>query len=262
MADVDIQGQTVDTAPVDAGQADLGSDNGQVEQTFHTYEDQVFKTPDELNEYLKSGTMRQKDYTQKTQSLAEERRKHENEKALWLRQQSDFDEKIKFYKDVDNFFKDHPKAFGEVQKMVNRGASGSDIREIVKQAIDEQVGPKLNEVEEYRKREMAKAEKAKYYEDLKKRYPDFDEQGVSTAYDELMTSPEANLGTLLEHIHFALKGRGTDPAKIQRETLDNLEKKSKAGIPSTKGASHSTGKKADGLTIKQLAEKHKRELGG
>jgi hypothetical protein len=277
MADVDIQGQAwnpgpwkdmhlqwfSDAEPVeepvdDSGQPGPGPDAGQVESPFHTWEDQTFKTPDELNEYLKTGTLRQKDYTQKTMSHAEAVKKFENDRATWLRQQEEFDEKVKFYKDVDNFFKANPKAFAEVQKMVRQGASGADIQEIVKQAIDEQVGPKLNEVEEYRKREMAKAERSRHFDELKKKYPDFDEAGVSEIYDELMNSPTANLGTLLEYLYFARKGKGTDPAKIQKDTLDNLERKSKAGIPSTKGASYSTEKKATNLTMKQLAEKLKR----
>jgi hypothetical protein len=260
MADVDIvpEGQEALGTP-DTG---IGSTAPEQEPFLKIDDTTAFNTPDEAIKAFKEGTARHSEHKQAMSALEEDRRRYENDKALWLRQQADFDEKIKFYKDVDNFFKSNPKAFSEVQKMVRQGASGADIQEIVKQAIDEQVGPKLNEVEEYRKREMAKAERSRYYEDLKKRYPDFDEQGVTKVYDELMTSPEANLGTLLEYIHFALKGRGTDPAKIQRDTLDNLEKKSKAGIPSGKGASHSAEKKANNLSIRQLAEKHKRELGG
>lgn len=258
MADVDIQGQPVAEEPV--GQPSDGIQEGQVEP-FHKYEDQVFKTPEELNEYLKTGTMRQKDYTQKTMSLSEERKAHENAKALWLRQQAEMDEKVKFYKDVDEFFKANPRAYAEVKKMVGQGASGSDIRAMISEAIEEKVGPKLSEMEEYKKQETAKAERARYFAELKKKYQDFDEEAVSKAYDQLM-SPESTLGTLYEHLYHANKGRSIDRSQIEKETLDGIEKKSKAGFPSAKGAVHSTEKKANDLTIRQLAEKHKREAGG
>jgi hypothetical protein len=258
MADVDIQGQPAVEDP--EGQPSSGIQEGQVEP-FHKYEDQVFKTPDELNEYLKTGTMRQKDYTQKTMSLAEERKAHENAKSLWLRQQAEMDEKVKFYKDVDEFFKANPRAYAEVKKLVGQGASRSDIGEMINQMFEEKVGPKLSKIEEFEKQENAKAERARHFAELKKKYPDFDEEAVSKSYDQLM-SPESTLGTLYEHLYHANRGRSIDPTQIQKETIDDLEKKSKSGFPSAKGAVHSTEKKANNLSIKQLAEKMKKEAGG
>jgi hypothetical protein len=252
MSDVDPKGQALETP--DLGQGDLGPGNGQVEEKpFHTYEDQVFKTPDDLNKFIKDGTFMRKDYTQKTQSLGDERRRYENERADWLRKQTEWDDKIKLYKQVDELFKANPQAFKTVQQMLRQGASGSDVQELINKAIEEKVGPKLSEFENYQKMEQVKQERNRHFETLKSQYPDLDEKAIQAEWDRLM-APESHMGTLMELIYHALKGKGINPAQIQKETIDNLEKKSKAGIPTTKGANFAGDKKTKAKNMHELTE--------
>ena len=253
----DIQGQVDDQAL--EGQPGTDTQEGQV-SPFYTYESQSFKDQNELTDYIKKGTMMHSDYTKKTQSLSEERRRHENEKSEWFRKQADWDDKIKLYKQADELFKANPQAFKTVQQMIRQGASGTDVQELVKKTIEETVGPKLNEFEEYQKREKAKAERDRYFGELKGKYPDFDDKPVQELYDSLM-SPDANMGTLAELLYFAQKGKGINPAQAQKEVLDNLKKKEGSGIPSARGATTASDKKPKAQNMKQLTEKLLREAG-
>jgi hypothetical protein len=259
MADVDIapEGQSALESP-DTG---IGNTAKEQEPFLKIDDSTFFNTPDEAVKAFREGTMRHSEHKKAMTELEERRRAHENEKTLWLRQQSEWDEKTKFYKDVDEFFKANPRAYAEVKKLVGQGASRSDIGEMINQMFEEKVGPKLSKIEEFEKQENAKAERARHFAELKKKYPDFDEEAVSKSYDQLM-SPESTLGTLYEHLYHANRGRSIDPTQIQKETIDGLEKKSKSGFPSAKGTVHSTEKKANNLSIKQLAEQEKRKAGG
>lgn len=258
MADQDIQGQVSSQAPEGQPGGDIQS--GQVEKPFYQYESQAFKTPDELSNFIKSGTMMHSDYTKKTQTLAEERKRYENERAEHNRQYSEWDKKIDLYKKADELFKANPRAFQQVQQMIKQGASGSDVQEIVEKAIEEKVGPKLSEFEKYQKTQQAKAERDRYFGELKGKYQDFDEKSVQSLYDELM-GEGSNMGTLAEMLYFAHKGKGLDPAKAKQEVIDDLEKKGKAGFPTTKGASYASDKKLKAKNMDRLAEQIKAGIG-
>lgn len=244
------------------GSPDAGIGNTATEQApFLKIDDSTFfNSPDEAIKAFKEGTMRHSEHKKAMSDLENQRRAHENEKSLWFRQQADWDDKIKLYKQVDELFKSNPRAFQTVKQMLQQGATGEDIQSIIDKAIEEKVSPKLSEFEEYQKREQAKAERDKHFASLKEKYEDFDEKAVTEEYDRLFM-PGTNMGTLMELIYHAVKGKNINPAAIQKNTLDNLARKQKAGIPSTKGATYSGEKKQTEGDMRQLAEKLKAEAG-
>lgn len=235
----------------------IGNTAGGQEPFLKIDDSTFFNTPDEAVKAFQEGTQRHSEHKKAMSALEEDRRRHENEKALWIRQQSEWDDKIKLYKQADELFKANPRAFQTVKQMLRQGAGREDIQELIDKAVKQKLGP----IEENEKRRSAQEERNRYFTELKERLPDLDEKAVSSLYDQLM-SPEANMGTLIEMLHYANRGKGIDPTQIQKETINNLEKKSKAGIPSVKGAGYSAKKEVNKLNMKQLAEKLKRETGG
>lgn len=259
----DPTGQVVETP--DLGQGDASPDNGQVNAApFYKYEDQEFKSPDELTKYIREGTYRHSDYTKKTQSLAEERKKWENERSSFYKQVSDFGEQRKGwekYEQLDKRMKSDP-AFARavlkaVQETQGQGLQGQDMQEVFKNLLEETgITKKLSDFEEAEKRRQADTERDQALEELSSRYPDLDRKGVVTLYEEIM-GPDKRMGDFLELLHFAHKGRSTNPEAIQKKTIESLEKKKDAGIPTSGGASYSGEKKTSEGNIRRLAEKLK-----
>jgi len=264
----DPKGQ-VDLAPA-TGEGDVGPDNGQVGSAapFYKYEDQEFKSPDELTKYIREGTQRHQDYTKKTMGLAEERKKWENERSSFYQQVSDWNERKKGYEkfeQLDKRMKSDP-AFGRavlkaVQEAQGSGLQGQDLQEVFKNMLEETgINKKLSSYEESEKRRQADAERDQALEELSKRYPDLDRKGVMSIYEEIM-GPDKRMGDFLELLHFAAKGKGIKPEDIQRETIKNLERKKGSGIPTSGGASYSGDKKPKAKNMRELAEQLKAGAG-
>jgi hypothetical protein len=241
--------------------SDTGTGSNAPEQKpFLKIDDSTFfNTPDEAIKAFKEGTMRHSEIKKARAELDENRRRHENEKADWFRRQAEWDEKIGYHKKVDDFFKANPKAYQTIKQMISQGTSGEDVQEIVKRTIDETIGPKLSEYERQEKERRAKEERDRYFGEMKGKYPDFDDKSVSALYDELM-APTATMGTFIETLYHALKGRNLSPAQIEKKVIDNLEGKRQAGIPTSKGASYSGERKVKETNIRKLAEKLKSEV--
>src|SRR4030042_1285178 len=168
MAAKDTQEQVIDTASQEQPVDDL--QEGQVETPFHTYEDQVFKTPDELNSYIKKGIMFQSDYTKKTQGLSDERKRYENERSEFNRSRQDFDEKRKSYskyEEFDKLLQRNPQLMRQWQQYITQAPKGSDVQSMIDKVLEEKVNPKLKEIEEAEKRKQAEDEKRRHYGELK-----------------------------------------------------------------------------------------------
>jgi len=253
----------------DLGQGDAGPGDGQVSSEFsYKYEDQEFKSPDDLTNYIKQGTLRDKDYRQKTMSLAEERKKWENERSSFYQQVNDFGEKRKGwekYEQLDKRMKSDPAFARAVMKAVQDstqgGLQGPDLQEAFKNFLEESGIPKkLSDYEAAEKRRQAEAERDEQLGELAKRYPDANREQILALWDEIM-APDKKMGDFLELLHFASRGKNVDPAAIQKKTLDTLAKKGAAGIPTSSGASYSSDKKPKAKNMRELAEKLKASAG-
>lgn len=258
----------VDTTP-DLGQGGVGPGDGQVAaEPFFKYGDQSFDKPESLEKFIRENEFRRADYTKKTQEHAEKVKSWENERASFYQQVNDFGEKRKGwekYEQLDKRMKSDPAFARAVMKAVQEssqgGVQGEDLKEMLKNYLEETGIPKkLSDFEAAEKRRMAEAERDEQLGELAKKYPDLNREQVLALWDEIM-APDKKMGDFLELLHYASRGKNVDPAVIQKKTLEGLEKKKTAGIPTSGGASYSGDGKPKAKNMRELAEKLKAGAG-
>lgn len=256
MADVDTQGQVGLTAP--EGQAAADTQVGQVEEPFFKYEDQTFKTQDDLSKYIREGTLRQSDYTKKTQSHADAVRKFENDRAQHLRERTEWEKKNDKYMQFDSMLRSNPAALRLMDVILRQSPSGEDAQDMMKKYVDETYGPKFEELEKAEKLRRANEERDQHFAELQKEFPDLNREQIQKDFDELM---QGSMRDMMRVLHFAGKGRSLKPEEIKAAVVEDLAAKKNAKIPSSKGAAPPAGGEG-AKSFKALANKLKEKAGG
>lgn len=214
----------------------------QTSEPFFSYKgddgkETVYKTKDELSKAYKDSMFMRKDYTQKTQSLAEERKKWETEKEQHFRWYDQTQRQAEEYKKYDAFLKSRPDVFRQLQKAMQQGASPDAVQEVLEQKMDEKYGKEINEMKTWRAEQEARSRRDQTFSAMKEKFEDFDEEAVSQALSELASG---DLSTLVEQIYYANKGR-MSPMQIEKKIVNNLQKKQSArmvgGSNNAKGSS-------------------------
>jgi len=178
-------------------------------------EPKEFRTKEELEDYVHNGTLRFSDYTKKTQSLAEQRKEYEANKARYDAEYTEFLQKKQHHDKIDKWLKSLPpnvakKLEGELES--NRALNDPAYRKM-QEELEE-----IKKAEEERKTEMEKSEKARKERErieranghLSKRYPDYNPKTVEEAIRRMQeTPPEEQLTALYEMMYHAQKGRGS-----------------------------------------------------
>lgn len=208
------------------------SDNGEVSN---------FKDQNEVREYIRSGTLRQGDYTRKTQELAKQRKEFETNQA-------NFDTGFKDLKSatqqmntqkaqLDRVLKSLP---AHIYKQVVDAAKAGDIRpqdiasspEFAKltQRLDDR-DAKDQKIVDQQAQETA-VENA--HLSLAKAYPNYNRETVLAEMDRLgKIAPGDDQRSLMELIYYAGLGR-QNPAKLEQNIAENLERKQNLKAPMTK----------------------------
>ena len=224
-----------------------------------------FNTPDEVIKAFKEGTMRYSDYNNGKSEIEQERIRHDNAVAEYNRRLAEDEERYKPFRELDKEMKSNPTFAKEIQTAVAsiRGnPSGEDVMARVKAYVDEQYGPQLSRVKEQEKREKAETEFNNALSALAQKYPDTNKDALREEWANLM-GPEANMVTILELIHHAIRGRGVDPSKIEKDVIAGLEAKKGASMPSSRGATVPPPGKLTGTeSLEDIADSVKLELGG
>lgn len=203
---------------------------------FHTWTDRdgketVFKTPDELNDYIGQGTLRHSDYTQKTQKIAELRKTFEQQQKDHAADKRTLEETYSETRRLDKMLKENPRMFARLQKEQELlGTEGNtDVEQLIAKAIqpltDELSGYKKETAERTQEKAMSSA-----YDIVAGKHTDFDRSTVDTAIQRLNEMPEAmRLEAMVEMVYLAERGRMT-PGEIERK-LAMAPKKPKAVTP-------------------------------
>ena len=224
-----------------------------------------FNTPDEVIKAFKEGTMRHSDYNKSKSEIEQERIRHDNAVAEYNRRLAEDEERYKPLRELDKEMKSNPTFAKEIQTAVARirgNPSGEDVMARVKAYVDEQYGPQLSRVKEQEKREKAETEFNNALSALAQKYPDTNKDALREEWANLM-GPEANMVTILELIHHAIRGRGVDPSKIEKDVIAGLEAKKGASMPSSRGATVPPPGKLTGTeSLEDIADSVKLELGG
>lgn len=230
----------LDLASDNAGNVSEGQESEPVESTpeedtpqeepFYTYtgddgQSQAFKDQKELNEYIRSGTLRHSDYTRKTQSLAEQRKAFEAERAKYDAEYTTFLNNKQEYDKIENYLKSLPP---DVYNKLKQGISNQPRQEQYK---DPRLDELLKERDNEKKQREEEAMRQAAFESLSRTYEDFDKDSVMNSVNKLQElAPGDSMRGFLELIYLAEKGR-MSPAQIEQKMAENLKKKSSVSTP-------------------------------
>ena len=231
------QSQTLDTT----GSTVKGStDNSS--GLFHSYTDgdgkkYDWKSPDDLNKFLKEGYMRDKDYRQKTMTHAEEVRKYQaerlgydNDRKAFYEQKAKYDEIQKKIDAQNRLFLDHPETFKRVQAEISKGVEPEGMKRMVAEYLKEQ-GIDPEEMKKEKEAKLQMENRNRIFAAMKEKYEDFDDKAIGENYDRLVNG---TMDDFVEELYYSNKGRLT-PAQIEERLIKGKEKQSKASLVSSTG---------------------------
>lgn len=238
------QGQEIENENLDLTTDEAPTQDGQSEtsEPFFSYvgedgKELSFSTKDELSKAWKDSFMMRSDYTRKTQSLSEEKKKweeersrFENDRTSFLMQQKQAQEILEKAKKYNEFLKKNPGIYKDLENRVNQN-NHDDISSLVEQMFEEKYGEDMKRWKAEQAQREAEKQREAIEAQLKQQYPDYDSQAVAESFKHLS---EGNLQHLLEILYFANKGR-ISPVEIEKKLTENLAKKQNAGLITSTG---------------------------
>jgi hypothetical protein len=247
------QGQAAE-GPVDDGQAfetsgapEEGQGTEVEESPFFTYEHDDgevynFKSPDELKSHFRDGLLRHSDYTRKTQELANERKKFEQERERHNAEKTASLQAYSQWSKIDQKYKSDPAFRQALQEAYRKSQNGNGNLDSVIQQKLAPVEKKLSEWERQREKEQRKRqeqeEQEKAFSLLEKSIDGFERKAVQDELKRLQQLPPGeSTRALFELLHYAMKGRVT-PAEMEKQFAERQRRNSQARPPmSPSGAS-------------------------
>jgi hypothetical protein len=228
------QDSTVDlTEPLDT---DEGIDTGEPAGPFYSYESDDgtktdFNDAKELGDFIRQGSLRHADYTRKTQSLAEERKAYEANKAKFDAEYTHFLESKQQNDKIEKYLQSLPPEVFERLKQGIKGQPRKPARDPEVEKFMKQYEADKQEREAERQRQLDNEERERAFNNLSKVHEDFDRDSVMEMVKSLEEVPEEDrMRTFMEMLYYSQKGRMT-PAEIERKMADNLAKKAKTPVP-------------------------------
>ena len=217
-------GQGIDVGSDDIGDAiDTGSDEGQSAYFDFDYGEDgkgSYATREDLAKGFRENYFRTADYTRKTMSLADERKKFEAERDTFSNDRKAWEAQKGEYDGIKQLIDAMPE--GEFQRLLREVQTQSvspEVREMQKR-LDAMEREKAEREEAAKKEESRKAldrDRNKAYEVLQKQYPDFNRETVEGKINEMLDQPEAlQYQLLMELVYKSLTGaspKGGGPKK-------------------------------------------------
>lgn len=231
----DGQDSKLDADPIDIGD---NIDTGEPAEPsyFHSYEDDEgnktdFKDANELNTYMRQSGLRHADYTRKTQTLAEDRKAYEAEKA---RQDTDYTSVMEIKKRNDQIEKDlqslPPEVFARLKEGIKnqprKQARDPEMDKFMKDYADDKKGRETD-----KQRQLDNEARERAFTALGKTHEDFNKDEILNMVKSLEEVPqEDQMRTFMEMLYYSQKGK-INPAEMELKMAENLEKKAKTPIP-------------------------------
>jgi hypothetical protein len=185
-----------------------------VGEPFYSYGKQVYKTREELDKAMEDSFMMQSRFTQKTQDLSA-RQKEYDKKELDLRFREENAKRLENdYKRYSDFISSPQgqRIYPELERYMNQGVNPSDYKAQILEAVKEELGPQLQELNDFKRDQQAMKAKEDAYNSLAEKYGDkFDRDGVQKYMDELM---EGDMSVLYEMAHHAHLGRSATQEQV------------------------------------------------
>jgi DNA repair exonuclease SbcCD ATPase subunit len=228
-------------ADIDQSIPEVSADEtgGEVESYFHEYTSddgqvQRFKDANELNDFIKKGTLLNRDYTQKSQKReAEYRERMQKMEDDFKKREEEFGKTREKYDRYDQVLKTRPQIAQQLDRLVNTPASANEIVQRSQGYADEkynELAEQLNEVNDWRREQELERQRDAAYEELAKRYPDFDKEAVSQAVAAIDGD---DLPGLLEMVY---KSSKYNPTELRQEIQEDMQAKEAARMMRSGGA--------------------------
>ena len=238
----------------DQGAAPVVDQGAESVGAFHSYtgEDgktQSWKTPDELNDFIKKSGMFQADYTKKSQQRESEYRKRMQELDKrdqdWKKQKEDWEkgEKAK-YDRYNEALSKRPHIAQQLAWLVDQPTSPDEVYDRSRSYADERYSnleQKLTAVEQQLAEERLEKERDKYFAELEEEIPGFDRNQVMEA---LQSMDAGDMKSLMATIW---KANQYNPVEMQAKIEQNIAKKKDAKMVPAGGGPASKGKGPVGI---------------
>lgn len=232
-APVEAEGQAVDT-----GQGEITApEEGQAEPLYqYHFEDEdeprIFATKDELDKFFRDHALRHRDYTKKTQSVAEQRKAIERERQKFDTEYQSFLQAKSRIDKYQEFLKQNPHVEKQLAQLMKQPRPQGDPRyDELKKELDSF----KQERETEKQRQEREQAKEKAFELMSGRYQDFNRKEVEAMLEEFReTPPGGEAERLIELLYYANKGRKS-PAQIEQEVAQRAEREKSAHTPMSPG---------------------------
>lgn len=258
MADLD---QSAEEA---RGQA-LAEVGGEEATPFHSYKgedgtEQKWKTPDELNEFIKKSGMFQKDYTQKSQKREEEYRKNmlevQKEREEFKKQKEDWEknEKAK-YDRYNQVLSTRPAIQRMLADAVNKPTSPNEIFERSQSYADEKyqtLEQRIAKFEQQQQEAQLEKERDAKFAELETEIPGFDRNVVTEALQNL------DAGDMKSLMAMVYKAHKYNPVEMQQAVEEKIA--AKAGAKMVPGGGGPAPKSRGSTDPKQAREEAMADL--
>lgn len=236
------------------------------EEAFHSYTGddgkvQSWKTPDELNDFIKKSGMFQKDYTQKSQKREDEYRKRmqevEKREAEYKKQREDWEknEKAK-YDRYNQVLSTRPSIQKILANAVNKPTSPDEIFERSQSYANEKataLEQRIAKIEQMNQEAMLEKERDAKFAELEQEIPGFDRNVVTQALQEL------DAGDMKSLIAMVYKSSKYNPVELQQEVEEKIA--AKAGAKMTPGGGGPPKKSKGSSDPKEAKEEAYRDMG-
>jgi len=221
---------------VEAATSQALSEVGGEEATpFHSYTgedgtEQKWKSPDELNEFIKKSGMFQKDYTQKSQKREQEYRQRmaevQKEREEFKKQREDWEknEKAK-YDRYNQVLSTRPNIQRMLADAVNKPTSPDEIFERSQSYADQKyqtLEQKIAALEQEREEERLSKERDAKFAELEKEIPGFDRNVVTESLQQL------DAGDMKSLMAMIYKSSKYNPVEMQQDVEEMIAAKSGA----------------------------------
>ena len=256
MADLDQSAGAVR----DQAMAEVGGEA----EAFHSYtgEDgnvQSWKTPDELNDFIKKSGMFQSDYTRKSQTREAEYRKRmeevEKKEKEWLKQKEAWEKNEKSkYDRYNEALSRRPHIAQQLARLVDQPTSPDEIFDRSRSYADERYSNLEQELKSIKQRfeeEQLEKERDKYFVELEEELPGFKRDEVMEA---LQTMDAGDMKSLMATIWKANK---YNPVEMQEQVEQTIVKNK--GAKMAPGGGQPLPKNTGSIDPKQAREEAMRE---
>ncbi|MDD5065351.1 MAG: hypothetical protein PHQ35_11410 [Phycisphaerae bacterium] len=218
-----------------------------------------WKSKDELNKYLREGTLRHADYTKHRMRDSEERDKFKKDREDFEARANHLMTMKAKYDDIDKFLTQRADVRERIAKEMGRLPQNNELEDkFMKelQAIKDEMGRRDQEAlnEQYRN---------EVFDGMGKKYEDFNKDDILAAMKEVegyqSLPPKAAMEAFADLLYHASKGKMT-PAQVEERMALNMQKKQSATKPMPGGATPIKGNGKYTGTMDEIAFALKKDL--